>query len=53
MAKLSTGIHEAIRRRLHLLYDGIVDQGVPDRLAAILTAPDGDPAVLPSRSLVA
>jgi hypothetical protein len=37
MAKLNTGIHEAISHRLRLLYNGIIDQGVPDRLAAILT----------------
>jgi hypothetical protein len=53
MAKLSTGIHEAISRRLRLLYDGIVDQGVPDRLVAILTAPDGGPAALPVESAAA
>jgi hypothetical protein len=35
-------IHKAISRRPHLLYDGIVAQGVPDRFAAILIAPDGD-----------
>jgi hypothetical protein len=44
MAKLSSGVHEAISRRLHLLYNGILAQGVPDRLAAILTTADGDPA---------
>jgi hypothetical protein len=53
MAKLSTGIHEAISRRLHLLYDDIIAQGVPDRLAAVLTAPDGDPAALPADSAAA
>jgi hypothetical protein len=37
MAKLETGIHEAISRRLRLLYSGIIDQGVPDRFATILT----------------
>ena len=36
MAKLNSGIHKAISRRLRLLYDGIVDQGVPDRFAAIV-----------------
>jgi hypothetical protein len=45
MAKIKIDIREAITRRLHLLYDGIVDQGVPDRFAAILTAADGDPVV--------
>jgi hypothetical protein len=53
MAKLSTGIHQAISRRLRLLYDGITDQGVPDRLAAILTAPDGDLAALAAGSSAA
>ena len=53
MAKISTSIHEAISRRLHLLYDGIIAQGVPDRFAAILTTADEDPAALPARSLVA
>jgi hypothetical protein len=53
MAKLSTRIHEAISRRLLLMYDGIIAEGVPDRLAAILTAPDGDPAALAACSLVA
>jgi len=43
MAKLNNGIHKAISRRLHLLYDSIVDQGVPDRLAAIVTSEDSDP----------
>jgi hypothetical protein len=45
MTKPRTGIIEAISRRLILLYDGIVDQGVPDRFAAILTADDDQSAV--------
>jgi hypothetical protein len=53
MAKLSTGIREAISRRLRLLYDGIADQGIPDRLAVILTAPDDDPTALPAESAAA
>ena len=48
-----TEVIEAISRRLHLLYDGIIAQGVPDRLAAILTTADEDPAALPARSFVA
>jgi hypothetical protein len=53
MAKLRTGVIEAISRRLHLLYDGIVANGVPERLAAIVTAADGDSAVLPAESAAA
>jgi hypothetical protein len=54
MAKSSTATHETISRRLHLLYDGIMAQAVPDRLAAILTTLDEDhPAALPAPSLVA
>ena len=53
MAKLSTGIREAISLRLRLMYDAIIAEGVPDRLAAVLTMPDGDPAVLSACSLVA
>jgi Anti-sigma factor NepR len=52
MAKLSTGIHKAISLQLRVMYDGIIAEGVPDRLAAILTTPDGDPAVLSALSLV-
>jgi hypothetical protein len=52
MAKPRTGIIEAISRRLHLLYDGIVDQGVPDRLAAIVTA-DGDQSAIAAGSAAA
>ncbi len=52
MAKLSIDIHEAISRRLNLLYDGIIAEGVPDWLAAILAAPDGHPA-LPTDSAAA
>jgi Anti-sigma factor NepR len=50
MAKLNIGIHKAIGRRLHLLYDGIVDQGVPDRLAAIVTSAYSDPITLEAES---
>jgi hypothetical protein len=50
MAKLSINIHKAIGRRLHLLYNGIVDQGVPDHLAAILTTPGRDPVTLTADS---
>jgi hypothetical protein len=50
MAKISTGIHEAISRRLHLLYEGIIDQRVPDHLAAILTSADIDPVALTADS---
>ena len=53
MAKLRTGIIGAISRRLHLMYDGIIAEGVPDRLAAILTMADADLAALPARSPVA
>jgi hypothetical protein len=53
MAKLSTGIHEALSRRLNLLYEAVMAEGVPDRLAAILTAPDGDPTALPAESAAA
>jgi hypothetical protein len=61
MAKLSIRIHELIALRLHELYNGIVDQGVPDRLAAILTSADEDlialaaatPAVLAAASATA
>jgi hypothetical protein len=44
--RIRTGIIEAISCRLRLLYDGILAEGVPDRLAAILTTVDGDPAAL-------
>jgi hypothetical protein len=44
MAKLATYFHEAISHQLHLLYDGIIAEGVPDRLIAILATADGDPA---------
>jgi hypothetical protein len=50
MPKLNSGIHKAISRRLHLLYDSIVDQGVPDRLAAIVTGADIDPITLTAGS---
>jgi hypothetical protein len=50
MAKLNSGIHKAISRRLHLLYDCIVDQGVPDRFAAIVTSEDSDPVTLAADS---
>jgi hypothetical protein len=58
MAKISTGTHQAISRRLHLVYDPIVAQGVPDRLAAIVASADIDPvpvtadspAVMPASS---
>jgi hypothetical protein len=50
MANLNIGIHKAISRRLHLLYDIIVDQGVPDRLAAIVTSADIDPVTLAADS---
>jgi hypothetical protein len=61
MAKLSIRIHELIALRLRELYNGIVDQGVPDRLAAILTTADEDlitlaaatPAVLAAASATA
>jgi hypothetical protein len=61
MAKLSVRIHELIALRLRELYNGIVDQGVPNRLAAILTTADEDlvalaaatPAVLAAASATA
>ncbi len=53
MAKVRTGIIEAISRRLRVMYDGIIAEGVPDRLAAILSTADEDLAALPARSLVA
>ena len=53
MAKLSTGLIEAISDRLRLMYDRIIAEGVLDRLAAILTTADEDLAALPARSLVA
>ena len=51
----------AISRRLRLLYEGIVAQGVPDWFPAILTTADEDlvapaaatPAVLPAASATA
>ncbi len=53
MSKLSPRIHQAISRRLHMLYDGIVAQGVPDRFAAVLSACDGNLVVLPADSAAA
>jgi hypothetical protein len=44
MVKLATCIHEAISPQLHLLYDGIIAEGVPDRLIAIQAMADGEPA---------
>jgi hypothetical protein len=41
-----TGIIEVISQQLHLMYEAIIAQGVPDRLAEILTTPDGDRAAL-------
>jgi hypothetical protein len=46
MAKLGTRIHEAITHQLRLLYDGIISEGVPDRLAAILSTAESDPAAI-------
>jgi hypothetical protein len=50
MAKISTGTHQVISRRLQLVYDAIVAQGVPDRLAAIVTGADIDPVTLTADS---
>jgi hypothetical protein len=52
MSKLSPRIHQAISRRLNLLYDAIIAEGVPDLLAAILAASASDPA-LPADSAAA
>ncbi len=53
MSKLTTGSHVAIRHRLLLFYFSIVDQGVPDRFAAVLSALDGDLAALATCSQAA
>jgi hypothetical protein len=59
MPNIDNGIHEALGRQLRVLYADILDQGVPDRLAAIVTSADIDrvtltadsPAVMPVSAL--
>jgi hypothetical protein len=41
VAKLGTDIKAKIGQQLRLMYDEIVDQGVPDRFAEILHGLDG------------
>jgi hypothetical protein len=44
MRRPRTDIIEAIKQRLSIMYEGIIAEGVPVRLAALLTTSDSDTA---------